>query len=114
MIAVKKDGLDERTAGGTNWTRVDDYVVALARRRTARHQRERRRDGGRFELDGPTPTLGTIPFLVMMAAFALLVIAIAGMAWPQKHDQPKPAKPEIGTAQPGWLEKAEREMNKSQ
>ena len=109
---MKKDGLDERTTTRSSWTSVEDYFVALARRRTARHKREGR-PHGRMDGDGPTPTLGTIPFIVMMAAFALLVIAIAGLAWPV-HDEPKPrkAEKELGTAAPGWLEEAEREMNK--
>ena len=109
---MKKDGLDERTAKTGGWTRVEDYIVALARRRTARHQREGRR-GGRMDPEGPQPTIGTIPFLVMMAAFALLVVAIASLAWPA-HEQSKPRKSdrEVGTAPPGWLEKAEQEMNR--
>ena len=110
---MKKDGLDERAAGSrTGWTRVDDYLVALARRRTARHKREGRQRS-RMDEDGPTPTLGTIPFLIIMAAFAVLVIAIAGLAWPQKHDHPKAAGHEMGTAPAGWFEKAKREMNEA-
>ena len=110
---MKKDGLDERTDNRSGWTSVEDYLVALARRRTARHKREGR-PHGRMDADGPTPTLGTIPFIVMMAAFALLVVAIAGLAWPV-HDEPRPhkAQKELGTAAPGWLEEAEREMNKA-
>jgi hypothetical protein len=110
---VKKDGLDERTANQSGWTSAEDYLVALARRRTARHKREGR-PHSRMDGDGPAPTLGTIPFMVMMAAFALLVVAIAALAWPV-HDQPRPRKvqKELGTAAPGWLEEAEREMNKA-
>ena len=108
---MKKDGLDEPTRADAGWTRVEDYIVALARRRTARHKREGR-PRSRMDPAGPSPTLGTIPFLVMMAAFALLFVAIAMLAWPV-HDQPKPRKAEreLGTAPPGWLEEAEREMN---
>ena len=110
---MKKDGIDEKSKsrdGG--WTSVENYFVALARRRTARHKREGRRGGGRMEQDGPTPTLGTIPFIVIMAAFAVLVVAIASLAWP-RHEQPKPKKPqsEVGYAPPGWLERAEKEMD---
>jgi len=110
---VKKDGLDERTRTRSGWTSVDNYFVALARRRTARHQREGR-PGGRMDEDGPQPTIGTIPFLVMMVAFAFLVVAIASLAWPV-HEQPKPRKAEreLGTAPPGWLEEAEQEMNRT-
>ena len=110
---MKKDGIDEKSrAGSGGWTNVENYFVALARRRTARHKREGRRPGHMDE-DGPQPTLGTIPFIVMMAAFALLVVAIASLAWPV-HDAPrkKQAEREVGTAPPGWLEEAEQEMNK--
>ena len=108
---MKKDGLDEPTRADAGWTRVEDYIVALARRRTARHKREGR-PRGRMDGDGPTPTLGTVPFIVMMAAFALLIVAIAGLAWPI-HEQPQRqrAEKELGTAAPGWLEDAEQEMN---
>ena len=110
---MKKDGLDEPTRADAGWTRVEDYIVALARRRTARHKREGR-PHGRIDLDGPAPTLGTIPFLVMMAAFALLFVAIASLAWPvREQTRPRKAEPVRGTAAPGWLEKAEREMNQS-
>ncbi|HEX6218829.1 MAG TPA: hypothetical protein VFZ35_06105 [Sphingomicrobium sp.] len=110
---MKKDGLDERTTAGRGWTGVESYLVALARRRTARHKREGR-PRGRMDGEGPQPTLGTIPFLVMMAAFALLFIAIATLAWPV-HEKAKPreAEREIGTAQPGWLDEAEQEMNRN-
>ena len=110
---MKKDGLDEPTRADAGWTRFEDYIVALARRRTARHKREGR-PYGRMDCDGPAPTLGTIPFLVMMAAFALLAVAIAALAWPVHHE-PKPRKAEkiLGTAAPGWLEEAEREMNQA-
>jgi hypothetical protein len=109
---VKKDGLDEPTAKTSGWTRVEDYIVALARRRTARHQREGR-SIGRMDPKTQQPTLGTIPFLVMMAAFAVLFVAIAILAWPV-HEQPRPPKAEreAGTAPPGWLENAEQEMNR--
>ena len=111
---MKKDGLDERTRSRGGWTGVEDYLVALARRRTARHKREGR-PRGRMDPDEPGKLVGTIPFIIMMAGFLLLFIAIASLAWPS-HEKPeaKKAEREIGTAQPGWLEEAEREMNKSQ
>lgn len=110
-VGVKKDGLDERTRSGSGWTGVENYLVALARRRTARHQREgrphRRTDGA-----GPAPTMGALPFLVMMASFILLTIAIAALAWPVRDAAPpRKAEPQRGTAAPGWLEEAEKDMN---
>jgi hypothetical protein len=112
-LAVRKDGLDERTRSPTGWTSVEDYIVALARRRTERHKRERRRQT-RMDPDDPRITLGTVPFLVMMAAFAVLVVAIATLAWPV-HEQPprKAVEHELGTAPPGWMEEAEEEMKNS-
>ncbi|HVH37350.1 MAG TPA: hypothetical protein VM757_02035 [Sphingomicrobium sp.] len=108
---VKKDGLDERTESRSGWTGVESYLVALARRRTARHRREGR-PHSRMDGAGPTPTIGTVPFLIMMASFALLIIAIATLAWPV-HEQPRPRKadPQLGTAAPGWMEEAEKEMD---
>ena len=110
---MKKDGLDERTRSASGWTSVENYVVALARRRSAR----RRRETGKPPVTGPGDphvTLGTMPFLAMMAALALLVVAIASLAWPV-HEQPRQraAEKELGTAPPGWMEEAEKEMNKS-
>ena len=108
---MKKDGLDERARSRTGWTSVEDYFVALARRRTARHKREGR-PRSRMDPDGPSPTLGTIPFVVMMVCFALLFVAIASLAWPIHEQPPKRAvEHELGTAAPGWMEEAEREMN---
>ena len=107
---MRKDGLDERTRSGGRWTGVEGYLVALARRRTARHKREGR-PHSRMDDDGPRNTIGAIPFIVMMIAFALLVIAIAALAWPTR--QPSAAGKagrEVGTAPPGWLDRAEREM----
>ena len=109
---MKKDGLDERTKPAGGWTGVENYLVALARRRTARHKREGR-PGSRMDPDEPRNIVGTIPFIIMMGAFLLLFVAIASLAWPShERSAAKKAEREIGTAPPGWLEKAEQEMNK--
>ena len=111
---VKKDGVDEKTESGSGWTGVENYLVALARRRTARHQREGR-PHSRMDGAGPAPTLGTIPFLVMMVCFALLIVAIASLAWPAREEvKPRKAEKELGTAAPGWMKEAEQEMNQQQ
>ena len=108
---MKKDGLNERTKSTDGWTGVENYLVALARRRTARHMREGR-PSGRMDPDEPRNTVGTIPFIVMMAAFLLLFVAIASLAWP-RHEEPRRQVEvhEVGTAPAGWLEEAEQEMN---
>jgi len=109
---VKKDGLDERTRSKGSWTGVENYLVALARRRTARHKREGR-PHSRMDPDEPRNTVGTIPFIIMMGAFLLLFVAIASLAWPNHEEQkPRKAEREIGTAPAGWMEEAEQEMNR--
>ena len=108
---MKKDGLDERTES-RGWTSVEGYLVALARRRTERHKREGR-PPRRMDANVPA-TIGTIPFIVFMMALALLVVAIASLAWPSgEQPRPRPVTQEIGTAPPGWLQEAEKEMNQT-
>ncbi|HET7709832.1 MAG TPA: hypothetical protein VFK50_09925 [Sphingomicrobium sp.] len=110
---MKKDGLDERTGSGRGWASVESYFAALARRRTARHKREGR-PGGRLPPNVPANTIGTIPFIVMMVAFALLVFAIAWLAWPAgEKPRPRPMAQELGTAPPGWMDEAEKEMSQN-
>ena len=56
------------------WTRADDYVSALARRRTAR----RKREGNQVRTQPETPRLllSTVPFLGLIVALAILGVAI--------------------------------------
>jgi hypothetical protein len=93
------------------WTRVDDYFTALARRRTARRQREPR---PRTQPEFPRFSLSTLPFLVLMAALFVLTIAIMIAAfpgaWPQ-HKQ-RTATHQLGTAEKGWFQEAEKEMKR--
>jgi len=93
------------------WTRADDYIGALARRRTARRKRE---TGGRTEPESPRLLLSTIPFLALIAALAILAVAIMITAWPGSQPQPaqKSVAREQGVAAKGWFQDAEKEFRK--
>ena len=111
---MKKDGLAERdaTERDRQWTRIDSYIGALARRRTER----RRREGssrGRTQPERPHAWLGTLPFLALSLAMALLAAALFIAAWPGRETAPKTvetAQREPGTAPPGWFDEARREF----
>ena len=93
------------------WTRADDYLGAMARRRTARRKREA---GARTEPESPRLLLSTIPFLALIAALAILAVAIMITAWP--GNQPQPAQKSVvreqGVAAKGWFQDAEKEFRK--
>jgi anti-sigma factor RsiW len=93
------------------WTRADDYLGALARRRTARRQRE---PNARTQPESPRLLLSTIPFLALIAALAILAVAIMITAWP--GSQPPPAQRQIareqGVAPKGWFQEAEKDFSK--
>jgi hypothetical protein len=94
------------------WTHADDYVAALARKRTARHQREpktRPTQGG-----SPRFWLSTLPYLALIGALAVLTIAIAIAAFPgtQPLTRVQVAAQQAGVAEKGWLENAEREFHR--
>lgn len=94
------------------WTRPDDYLGALARRRTARRQRE---PGPRTQPESPRLLLSTIPFLALLAALAILAVAIMIIAWPGSQPQPaqKSVAREQGVAAKGWFQDAEKEFRRS-
>jgi hypothetical protein len=92
------------------WTRADDYIGALARRRTARRNREH---GTRTEPENPRLLLSTIPFLALIAALAILGIAIMVIAWPGAESQSvrrAPPPHEQGVASKGWFQQAQKEF----
>ena len=93
------------------WTSIDEYLGGLARRRTARRSR---RPGARTQPEAPQLLLSTLPFAALMSFFALLIVAIAIAAWPgsQRDIKPSGAPPQQqqGTAAPGWLDAAKKEM----
>jgi hypothetical protein len=91
------------------WTRADDYLGAMARRRTERRKRERQ---SRTQPESPRLLLSTIPFLALIAALAILAVAIMVIAWPGSQPRPAPrqAQREQGVAAKGWFQDAQREM----
>ena len=92
------------------WTRADDYVSALARRRTERRKREV--IPARTQPETPRPMLSTAPFLALIAALAMLGVAIMITAWPGSHPQAThpPQRHEQGFAPKGWFQEAEKEF----
>jgi hypothetical protein len=93
-----------------SWTRLDDYLASLARRRTARRART---PGPRTEPEAPHFLLSTLPFLALIAGLAVMSVAIAIAAWPVRQpvtaaDRP-PAR-ELGTAAKGWFQEAQKEF----
>jgi hypothetical protein len=91
------------------WTRADDYLGAMARRRTARRSRE---SSPRTQPEAPRLLLSTIPFLALIAALAILTVGIMVVAWPGGQPQvaQQPAQKEQGVAAKGWFQEAEKEF----
>lgn len=91
------------------WTRVETYLEALARRGSARR---RRRVAARTEPEAPRLMLSILPFTALMLVLALLIVLFAVVAWPgsQPEFRPKPQQGEIGTAQRGWFQEAQKEF----
>ncbi len=112
MGAVETDRRVEAGRGAPlrAWTRIEDYLEALARRRTAR----RKRYGvpqPRTEPESPRVLLSTLPFLALMAGLGILAAAIIMAAWPGRSGRrPAPVGQEQGTAAPGWFEEAKKDM----
>jgi hypothetical protein len=92
------------------WTRIDDYVVSLARARNARRAQALK---PRTQPEEPRFILSTLPFLLLMAALLVVTLGIFLVAWPGSRPQ-QPLKVEAreqGVAARGWLEDAEREFH---
>jgi hypothetical protein len=89
-----------------NWTRLDDYLdlTRLWGRSGARH---RRRLKPRTEPSAPRLlSLGVLPFVLLMAAMALLAFLVILAAVPGKRypDRPPP-EPEAGTLRLGGIDR---------
>ena len=93
------------------WTRIDEYVVGLARRRTARRAHSLR---PRTQPEEPRFSLSTLPFLLLMGALIVVAAALFFVAMPRSEPRPEPAPKaaEKGVAERGWLEDAEREFRR--
>ena len=106
---MKRPGVTESPAG--KWTRPDDYLEALARKRTFR---KGRRPRARTEPEAPALLLSTLPFLALLALMAVLAFGIMIAAFPGSQPQvkaPPPVPKERGVAQKGWLQEAQREFH---
>lgn len=104
------------TAGNEPWTRPEEYLGALARRRTARRFRgDKVRP--RTQPEAPRFSLSTLPFLVLFGALLLIAVGIMVAAWPGGSSPPakrqQVASREIGKAEKGWFQEAQREMKPS-
>lgn len=95
------------------WVSADDYIGALARRRTERKKREP--SFTRTQPEAPRLLLSTVPFVALIGALAVLAVAIMVVAWP--GGRPKPAAHaaahQQGVASKGWLQDAEKEFRGS-
>jgi hypothetical protein len=93
------------------WTRPDDYLGAMARKRSFRRARERK---FRPQAERPRLLLSTAPFLALMALLAVLAVAIMIVAFPGTQPQlkePAPAAKQQGVAPKGWFGEARREFH---
>ena len=107
---MKRDGVTESPEG--KWTRPEDYLGAMARKRT--HRRTRRRRDGPTEPDSPRLLLSTIPFVALLGLLGVLAVAIMVIAFP--GSQPLPKAPQLapreqGVAPKGWFQEAQREFH---
>lgn len=102
--------MTESPAG--KWTRPEDYLGAMARKRTFRRGRRR---SASDEPQAPRMMLSTVPFLALLALLGVLAVAIMVVAYPGNQPQvkaPQPAQREQGVAPKGWLQEAQREFHK--
>lgn len=107
---MKRVGVTESPDG--KWTRPEDYLEAMARKRTYRRGR---RAADRTEPESPRLLLSTIPFLALIALLGVLAIGIMISAFPGTQPVEKPkqvAQHELGVAPKGWFQKAQKEFHR--
>jgi len=106
---MKREGVTESRAG--RWTRPEDYLGAMARKRTYRRRQPRR---GRTEPETPRLMLSTVPFLALLALLGVLAIGIMIAAFPGFQPQvkaPQVAAHEQGVAAKGWFQEAQKQFH---
>lgn len=106
---MKRQGVTESPTG--KWTRPEDYLGAMARKRSSRRERRSR---NRTEPESPRLLLSTVPFLALIGMLAILAAAIMVIAFPGTQPEVKPPAPtpkEQGVAQKGWLQEAEKDFH---
>jgi hypothetical protein len=94
------------------WTRADDYLGAMARKRMFRRAHA---DKPRTQPEKPQLLLSTVPFLLLIGLLAVLSVAIMIIAFPGNQPQAKPrpaVSPEPGVAPKGWFQEAQKEMHR--
>lgn len=88
------------------WARIDDYLVAMARRRAA----IRKRAGThRFHREQPPTILAALPFLALLGGIGIITVGVMIAAWPGgrvRTDTAASPPADPATARPGWLERA--------
>lgn len=108
---MEKTRLSESPAG--KWTHPDEYVVAMARKRTARRSRETQH---RSQPENPRFGLSTLPYLALIGGVAVLTVAIAIAAFPGSQPEhrvlPQMAHHQTGIAPKGWFQEAQREFHR--
>jgi hypothetical protein len=104
-----KDKGELASSQSAGWTRAEDYVAALARRRTERRKREPR---ARTQPESPRLLLSTLPFLALIAALAVLAVGIMILAFPgaQPRAHPRAAEHQRGVAARGWFQEAKKQF----
>lgn len=111
---MKQDGLAESPSARTAWTRLDDYVGAMARQRERR--RRRRAQAPRTQPEAPRLLLSTLPFLALIVGLGVVAVAVMFAAWPGRQqgqpDRTPAATSGGGVAAPGWFDDAKREMRR--
>lgn len=100
------------SAPGSSWTRPDDYIGAMARKRSFRRAREGEPRNLRITSRNG---FATVPLAAILAVLAVLAVAIMAIAFPGSQPAPK-ARPnaahEQGVAQRGWFQDAQKEMHR--
>jgi hypothetical protein len=100
-----------RPRSSSGWTQPDDYVAALARKRTARKSRD---PNPRNQHEASRFPVHMLPFVALMLVLAVLVVATILIAFPGNQPRPKPkqaAQREVGYAPKGWMKEAEKEFH---
>ena len=95
----------------SKWTRPEDYLGAMARKRTFRRGR---RMHDRTEPESPQLLLSTIPFLALICLLGVLAVAIMFIVLARRHTQPRAApvaQKELFIAPKLCFQKAQREFH---
>jgi hypothetical protein len=98
-------------APGQPWTKPEDYLGAMVRKRSFRRARREHR---RTQPERPRLLLSTLPFLAIITLLAILAVAIMVVAFPGAQPLPRSktvAAKEQGVAERGWFEEAQKDMH---